>query len=123
MPSREEMQAFLDSKVKAGKVANIAQAKTKAFHGEQAKELSIDPKWSAYVGEVRGMLEQKRASAEACRAKLADGGVLDQLAYANLRLDIERHRGFGDGLAWALNIVEWAIKDGAEAAKILDMNL
>ena len=113
--SREELKDFITERQRQSKVVAIEQSRAKMAAAKTARELVTDPRWVHYVDEVEKMRAQKQAASEACNAQLINTGILDPVAYGNLKLDQIRNQTFAAALQWALDVVEWAIEDGEKA--------
>ena len=113
--SREELKDFITERQRQSKVVAIEQSRAKMAAAKTARELVTDPRWVHYVDEVEKMRAQKQVASEACNSQLINTGILDPVAYGNLKLDQIRNQTFAAALQWALDTVQWAIADGEKA--------
>ena len=113
--SREELKDFITERQRQSKVVAIEQSRAKMAAAKTAHELVTDPRWVHYVDEVEKMRAQKQAASEACNSQLINTGILDPVAYGNLKLDQISSQTFAAALQWALDTVKWAIADGEKA--------
>ena len=113
--SREELKDFVAERQEKLEAVVIEQSRIRFAAAKTARELTADPRWIHYVDEVEKMRAQKQAASEACNAQLINTGILDPVAYGNLKLDQTSNQTFAIALEWALNTVKWAIEDGEKA--------